>query len=69
MRSIRPVYVPVEPRMEIVMKAAIRELALVLGQEYLVPAAISAGIDKEALLLCKELEALSAQKTVKQYDA
>lgn len=34
MRSIRPIHVPVEPRMEIAMKAAIRELALVLGQEY-----------------------------------
>lgn len=40
-----------------------------VGAIHLVPAAISVGIDKEALLLCKELEALSAQKTVKQYDA
>ncbi|MDO2950573.1 hypothetical protein [Aeromonas simiae] len=58
----RPIATPCQPRMEIAMKAVIRELAHELGLGDVVSVAHAAGIDKTALCLRQELEARSPKK-------
>ncbi|MFR9719905.1 hypothetical protein ACL00X_11165 [Aeromonas diversa] len=62
-------YHPVDERMGIAIKFALRELACVLDDDCIITLASAAGGDKTALLLRQELEARSPKKAEAEYQA
>lgn len=68
-RSPRPVPEYVEPRMAIAMKAMIRELAHVLGNDDVVAVAHAAGTDHGVLRLQAELEDRQLRKAETEHKA
>lgn len=67
--ALRPTAVPVTVRQAVAMKAFIRELAHVLGNEDVVSVAHAAGTDRSALRLQAELEARSLRKADSEHQA